>query len=1313
MTSCCLADILRIFAPNAPFSQLELQSIFSMFFEQLRGIGAPASPNFPSYLYLLESFSMVNTPLILVEFESDDMLVELFSLFFDLAKQDLAPRITSYILGIQQAILAELEHISNRLLLIILVHLVPSTKATNRGGYQMAQQLISRSDQVLERPIINFVRDHIVQDREIEDVENAQVYEILLEDRKARMEIIYELCVHNASLIISLHPDFQDLMEVEDPAERLSWVELFGRVFTTRESSMSRDFPQLILSYMKRFGDIDANIRCKIIEYALQLLVQCEAQQEAICEYLLQRSCDRDEKVRKAVCTTVCGAAVLSPDSVTLALLNAIGKRTMDKKFSVRKEAVEGMAKLFKTHCSEYWKAAKALPQSSKKFSWIPRKLLLTAVLDMPMKMLIMSAMDEIIMDTKYSVTERTRCLIGIFTSFEPRSKKVFLTHFMQNKKSVQDVVMKLLDLQEEIKKDPSDSNLKRKRILLVASLAKQFVSESGPEEDKLLKQLHEIFSSRDRNVQKCLKVLANPESSYSGLRTAQLELVRSVAASKQGSKKTQLQKRDTIAWRLGTLISMTLLSMDMVPILFQQIEELASEGRLVLAQGALELLLKLAQMYPGVLSENGVFTALAPFAEHDNESVAYLALKIMSLCKPRDELGEAESKLVGDFAKRLATDGMSKQAKYAVRAFSFVCNAQGEFLLSGSKKSKSTSMEQICAASFKQLKVNSDKLETAFAAIGEIGLFYPDLLDNRHDELLEFIKDKLMISIPDSQVEPDDLLDAKVAALKAVTKILLGLAGKAKETELDDSQSRETCRSTGLPFIRLLLQIIKSDGDLTGKRAGEEDPDVSRDEEECPGKDLGMLVLTAAKCLVKLCSCPVYERTLSRVPPKGVAPAAAQKTYDPFLNLALVAHNDTSFVRTKFIDYVFRRLTLSALPFHYISILVLCASHDRAEMEKMKSMLTRLVVRQRNIWKTTQKLQNPDDEGDSPTNNNGLPELALANIIYLLAHHPDFMDDPSEDQGMLCQVYDFFINFPKFFLDCLFTKGAQGSQDNNYLLVSNIIQHIKNCEDIRDPGNTKIYKVAELAYISLRNMYQGKDFSGSKHPGSITLPANLYVPRKSRPKPRYLPAWYQPEGVAEILSPEANAAARGTPSTHKKQLATTSPSSSEKKSKPSKRSTSKKLKEPTPGTRERLPRSAKDSGAKALNFDNDSESDEEFEKMLNESGDANKENKMMDTEDDGGVDSEDEIEEKKAPATRGGRRSGRAAPGKRNTTKKGKKRAAAALSEDDDDRKAALEDEEDEKDEEESVPSPQKTRKTQSSSVRSVLYPAFIVFGT
>ncbi|KAI8141304.1 hypothetical protein BJV82DRAFT_518780, partial [Fennellomyces sp. T-0311] len=82
----CLADMLRLYAPEAPFSDKELKSIFEFFLSQLRQLKKLPQDHadFTLYFYLLESLSTVKSILIIADLSNAEQLsADFFTCFFD------------------------------------------------------------------------------------------------------------------------------------------------------------------------------------------------------------------------------------------------------------------------------------------------------------------------------------------------------------------------------------------------------------------------------------------------------------------------------------------------------------------------------------------------------------------------------------------------------------------------------------------------------------------------------------------------------------------------------------------------------------------------------------------------------------------------------------------------------------------------------------------------------------------------------------------------------------------------------------------------------------------------------------------------------------------------------------------------------------------------------------------------------------------------------------------------------------------------------------------------------------------------------
>ena len=140
LTACCLSDVLRIYAPDTPFSRDKLkvrwgtpanrtqerggrgacglpasralsaiapphprraqihpsgvaQVVFELFVSQLQGIRDPHGPSYSRYYYLLERLAMVKSFVLMIDLKCDDLVRSLFEVLFNSASKDHSIRV--------------------------------------------------------------------------------------------------------------------------------------------------------------------------------------------------------------------------------------------------------------------------------------------------------------------------------------------------------------------------------------------------------------------------------------------------------------------------------------------------------------------------------------------------------------------------------------------------------------------------------------------------------------------------------------------------------------------------------------------------------------------------------------------------------------------------------------------------------------------------------------------------------------------------------------------------------------------------------------------------------------------------------------------------------------------------------------------------------------------------------------------------------------------------------------------------------------------------------------------------------------------
>ncbi|KAI0371304.1 hypothetical protein BV20DRAFT_979014 [Pilatotrama ljubarskyi] len=131
--ACCLADLLRLYAPDAPYTQAELRDIFQFFRQLTTGLKGPDSPYYNEYFHLLESLSTVKSVVLVCDLPNgDDLMVDIFRDFFGLVRRDLAKKIELFMADILIALIDECQSLPSEVLEIIMAQFMDKNAVSTR-----------------------------------------------------------------------------------------------------------------------------------------------------------------------------------------------------------------------------------------------------------------------------------------------------------------------------------------------------------------------------------------------------------------------------------------------------------------------------------------------------------------------------------------------------------------------------------------------------------------------------------------------------------------------------------------------------------------------------------------------------------------------------------------------------------------------------------------------------------------------------------------------------------------------------------------------------------------------------------------------------------------------------------------------------------------------------------------------------------------------------------------------------------------------------------------------------------------------------
>jgi sister-chromatid-cohesion protein PDS5 len=137
-TACCLAELLRLYAPDAPYTQAELRDIFQFFIGQLKdGLknSETASAYHNQYFSLLESLSTVKSAVLVCDLPSgDELMNEFFTTFFYIVRRGTAnKKMESFMGDILIAVLDECQSVPQTVLDTILAQFMDKDPVSRLG----------------------------------------------------------------------------------------------------------------------------------------------------------------------------------------------------------------------------------------------------------------------------------------------------------------------------------------------------------------------------------------------------------------------------------------------------------------------------------------------------------------------------------------------------------------------------------------------------------------------------------------------------------------------------------------------------------------------------------------------------------------------------------------------------------------------------------------------------------------------------------------------------------------------------------------------------------------------------------------------------------------------------------------------------------------------------------------------------------------------------------------------------------------------------------------------------------------------------
>ncbi|ETE71383.1 Sister chromatid cohesion protein PDS5-like A, partial [Ophiophagus hannah] len=430
LVACCLADIFRIYAPEAPYtSHDKLKDIFLFITRQLKGLEDTKSPQFNRYFYLLENLAWVKSYNICFELEDcNEIFIQLFRTLFSVINNSHNQKVQMHMLDLMSSIIMEGDGVTQELLDSILINLIPAHKNLNKQAFDLAKILLKRTVQTIEPCIANVL---VLGKSSVSDL-SEHIF-----------DLIQELFAVDPNLLLSVMPQLEFKLKSNDGEERLAVVRLLAKLFGSKDSDLATQNRPLWQCFLGRFNDIHVPVRLESVKFASHCLMNHPDLAKDLTEYLKVRSHDPEEAIRHDVIVTIITAGKRDLSLVNDQLLGFVRERTLDKRWRVRKEAMMGLAQLYKKYCLH----AEAGKDAAEKVSWIKDKLLhIYYQNSIDDKLLVEKIFAQYLVPHNLETEERMKCLYYLYASLDPNAVKA-LNEMWKCQNMLRSHMRELLDL--------------------------------------------------------------------------------------------------------------------------------------------------------------------------------------------------------------------------------------------------------------------------------------------------------------------------------------------------------------------------------------------------------------------------------------------------------------------------------------------------------------------------------------------------------------------------------------------------------------------------------------------------------------------------------------------------------------------------------------------------------------------------------------------------------------------------------------------------------------------------------------------------
>uniref|UniRef100_D8QDI4 Uncharacterized protein n=1 Tax=Schizophyllum commune (strain H4-8 / FGSC 9210) TaxID=578458 RepID=D8QDI4_SCHCM len=1033
--ACCLADILKLYAPEAPYSDDELRDIFQFFFQQLMtGLKGADSPYYDQYYYLLFSLSEVKSIVLICDIPSaEELMVTLFNDFFVLARRNLPKKIEMFMQDIMVAVLEEASVIPNDIIdKLIAQFKTGDSVRTNKSARRVAAHVLTECADKLTTRVLSYFTDIITTQPDFEEGEDYE------EIREAH-EIIQRLNRACPAVLVTLIPQLEEELRVETVETRLIATAALGSMYADPNGTdLVKKFPALWNVWLGRKNDKALAVRLKFVEATRALLVNLQEHRAAIEEALQSKLLDPDEKVRAAVCRVY---AQLDYETVLHHVgedqLRAIAGRGVDKRASVRMEAMTCLGKIYN---QAYPQIENNDAQAVRRFSWIPQEILTSAGVNLEVRHIAEQVLLEYILplptpnspstskNVEVDEVAWTERLLNVMQYLLKEQVNTLLSTdtLLYRRPSVYD---HFVDACVEFNGGTIDNG--EEQITRKLNAVIQHLTSAFPDPVKAADDLRTFAKMNESRLYKLLRNAMDIQVDLKSLVKSTNELLRRIESQSPAILQTM-----SIFLRRSSL---RIINTSSIPTLLRRMRA-GADGSDRRKSNAAQLQARISAEHARTVLRYVSKHAPALFMPHaaalgaivsksEDAAVLETGLQALAALAMHDEtLAPGDSRTM-DRMRELVMGENERHAKFAARFLAF-------------SQEKETACVQVIDDILEHIEeATPEQLVAHVAVLVQFARYQPDAFEQKSETIMAFLlKEVLLKAIPPDDVRltlhetdetaewiPDEemwpALRAKILAVKACRWRCLSYASGDKALMI------------ARPVLVMLMNLLEGNGTFL------------KEPEKCA---MSRMRLQAAISLLHLSTVTVYAAQITK----------------RMVRLAIVVQDTCYDVRHAFLSRMCVFGGVRKLPPRFNVIPFLTVHDPELDIKNMASAYINNCMRRFPAAIRVEYI-----------------ESIFIHLLHLLAHHPDM--DGTHDA-----LVD-MANYIKFYLELV-------ANEETVSLLYHLAMKGKTVRDMDDAYNENLWMICELAQELIKLRSHAHGWNIQSYPGKVKLPPDILRPQVS-----------------------------------------------------------------------------------------------------------------------------------------------------------------------------------------------------------------------